>query len=173
MRPISRIAIVAVLLSIAASACGVAPSTPPAHPQVWIVRHAEKLPGDDPALSPAGLARARDLAREIHLVDAIYSTDTRRTRSTAAPLAEKLGVEIQIYDHRDAAALAERIRASGQSALIVGHSNTIAELAAMFGVDPGKEVRDNEYDRLYLITLDPRGTKGEIRRYGDALLMEQ
>lgn len=170
MRPIFRTALVAALLSIAASACTI---IPPAHPQVWIARHAEKLPGDDPALTPAGLARAQDLAGEIGTVDAIYSTDTRRTRSTAAPLAEKLGLEIEIYDHRDPAALAERIRARGQSALIVGHSNTIAELAAAFGVDPGKDVRDNEFDRLYLITLDPEGAKGEIRRYGDAPLTER
>lgn len=168
MRPTLKTAIVAALLLFTASACSV---TPPAHPQVWIVRHAEKLPGDDPALSPAGLARAEELARKIQHVDAIYSTDTRRTRSTAAPLATRLGQEIEIYDHRDPAALAARVRESGQSALIVGHSNTIADLAAAFGVDPGPEVRENEYDRLYLITLDPDGVKGERRRYGDAPLM--
>ena len=170
VRPIFRSACLAAIVLAVLTACTATPEVPQ---RIWIARHAEKLPGDDPALSPAGLARAQELAREIRHVDAIYSTDTLRTRSTAAPLAKRLGQDVQLYDHRDPAALAERIRASGQSALIVGHSNTIAGLAAAFGVDPGKEVRENEYDRLYIITLDPQGAKGEIRRYGDAPLMEQ
>ena len=165
MRPIFRTAVVVALLAIAASACSIAPSAPPAAAKAWIVRHAEKLPGDDPALSPAGVARAQELAREILLVDAIYSTDTLRTRSTAKPLADRLGLEIETYDHRDPAGLAERVRASGESVLIVGHSNTITGLAAAFGIDPGPEVREDEFDRLYVITLTPEGATGEIRRY--------
>ena len=56
---------------------------------IYLVRHAEKLAGDDPSLTPEGAARAELLAET--LGDAgivrIYSTDYARTRGTAAPLA--------------------------------------------------------------------------------------
>ncbi|MBW3567385.1 MAG: histidine phosphatase family protein [Proteobacteria bacterium] len=151
----SHARILAVLFSgllMFSAACAVTP-VEPAH--IYIVRHAEKLAGDDPALSEAGKARARALAGLLaeRGVTRIFSTDTLRTRSTAAPLAARLGVPVEIYDHKTPVELAEQVRDSGESVLIVGHSNTIAGLAAAFGADAGPEVRDDEYDRLYDIAL--------------------
>lgn len=160
----------AIAMALVVAGCAVAP---PAPQQVWIVRHAEKQAGDDPALTPAGEARAQALAQLRFIPQRVFSTDTRRTRSTALPTASRWQLPVEIYDHRDPAALAARVLESGENTLIVGHSNTIAGLAAAFGVDPGREVRENEYDRLYVITLRPEGAIGEIRRYGDAPLMRE
>lgn len=140
---------------------------PPPHPAtVYIVRHAEKADGPDPALTDEGQARAKALADVILLPQHVYSTDTLRTRSTGAVLAKRHQLPVQIYDHRDAAALVARVRAHGGTTLIVGHSNTITDIAMRFGAEPGEPVREDEYDRLYVIRLsDP--VESEIRRYGN------
>lgn len=162
-------AITALVATLVASACAPVPIEPLAVPRVFIVRHAEKLPGPDPALSEAGQVRALALARLLDEagITRIFSTDTRRTRSTANPLAQRLGLAIEIYDHREQRALAERIRSSGETVLVVGHSNTIGELAVAFGIEPGSAVSDDEYDRLYVIRLAEPGVVGEIRRFGE------
>lgn len=154
--------VAALFLAIALAACS-APA-----PQVYIVRHAEKLAGDDPPLSPPGVERAHALAGALSGagITRIFSTDTRRTRATAAPLAHALGITPEIYSASAADALAAEIAASRQTVLIVGHSNTIAQMAAAFGVDPGTPVDEaTEYDRLYVITLND-APRVEIRRYG-------
>ena len=70
----------------------------------YLVRHAEKeLEGDDPALSKAGYERADRLAAILSTVkfEAIYSSDTRRTRDTAAPTANAANMDIKIYNPRE------------------------------------------------------------------------
>ena len=158
-----RISVLAVVVLLASCA-----SSSPESREVWVVRHAEKLGGDDPALTPAGEERARALRDidGIERVTRIFSTDTTRTRTTAQPLAQKLNLPVEIYDHREPGALAERVLASGESVLIVGHSNTIREIAEEFGVAGGAEVRDDEYDRIYRITIDGSQRHVEIGRYG-------
>ena len=67
---------------------------------IVVIRHAEKDTANvaDPALSPAGEARAALLARLFGnaqgpgRLDAIYVSDTLRSRMTAAPLATRLGI---------------------------------------------------------------------------------
>lgn len=152
-----------VLLLGVFAACTATPS------RVFIVRHAEKAAGTDPGLTAAGTARAQALAEELagSGITRVFSTDTRRTRETAGPLAERLGLDVEIYDPADPAALVADVRATGGTVLVVGHSNTIGELAAGFGADAGAQVNeDAEYDRLYAITLAGDDVSGEIRRYG-------
>jgi broad specificity phosphatase PhoE len=105
-------------------------------PTFLLVRHAEKTADDprDPSLTPAGGARARRLAAEMRdapLV-AVYSTDTRRARSTALPAARMHGLAVTAYDARKADAFARELRARHPAGLvlIVGHSNTVPALAA-------------------------------------------
>lgn len=60
---------------------------------VYIVRHAEKVNETDTTdLSPAGHQRALALADTLARqgIDSIFTTPTRRTRQTAAPLAKGL-----------------------------------------------------------------------------------
>ena len=157
--------VAALFLAAALIACDSAPIAP----QVYIVRHAEKLAGDDPQLSPAGVARARALADALGSagITRIFSTDTRRTRATAAPLARALGITPQIYSSDAQDLLAANIIASGETVLIVGHSNTIREMAAAFGVDAGEPVDEaTEYDRMYVITVGD-APRVETRRYGE------
>lgn len=139
---------------------------------VFLVRHAEKQPGgDDPGLSEAGLARVRALqhALEGAAVERVHSSDYRRTRETAAPLAQAIGTEVELYDPRDLPALAARLRAAGGRHLVVGHSNTTPELVALLGGEPGEPiVEQSEYDRLYRLSVGDEGRAITVlTRFGD------
>jgi 2,3-bisphosphoglycerate-dependent phosphoglycerate mutase len=52
----------------------------------------------DPPLSPDGQAQARMVCARLAAegIDAIYATTLRRTAQTAAPLADRLGVEVRV-----------------------------------------------------------------------------
>ena len=80
------------LASIPLAACASSPA--PDARQIYLVRHAEKAAGDDPDLTVVGRARADILANELKQagLTAIYSTDTRRTRQTALPIAKATGL---------------------------------------------------------------------------------
>lgn len=146
---------------------------------IIFVRHAEKAatPADNPALSPAGEARAAELARQmvdadvIAGVDAIYATPFRRTQATAAPLAAALDLPITSYDPDDNEAVLADIldKHKGEIILVVGHSNTlpglIADLGASKRVPP---IDEDEYDNLYLVSIPWFGKTKTIRlRYGE------
>lgn len=124
--------------------------------RILLVRHAETAgEGSDPGLSEAGRRRAEGLADRLaeEGVERILSTDLRRTRETAAPLAGRLGVELEIYDHRALSDVAERLRAEGGVVLVVGHSNTTPALVELLGGDPGEPIAHDEHDRLYRVDL--------------------
>ncbi len=131
---------------------------------VFLVRHAEVLypPSADaprnPPLNRLGRERAAKLADVLHDagITAILSTDLHRTLQTAGPLAERLGLEIDTYDHRALPALADRLAATPGRFLVSGHSNTTPEMVRLLGGEPGEPIDEKtEFDRLYVITLSP------------------
>lgn len=137
---------------------------------VFLVRHAEKiLDVTNPRLSPDGLIRAHKLAAV--LTDAgigqIHSTDFHRTRETGAPLAQKLGLDVTLYDPNNPQQLVTRLRAGGKH-LVIGHSNTIPELVELLGGEGGAAINEpHEYDRLYVVTLIPdKQASSALLRYG-------
>jgi len=140
---------------------------------VFLVRHAEKADsGKDPGLTEAGRARAQDLAGALGNagLEAVHSSDYARTRDTAAPVAAQLGLEVQLYDPRDLPGLASELRARGGRHLVVGHSNTTPALVELLGGAKGLPIDDdNEFDRLYIVTVARDGTvTSVILRYGAA-----
>lgn len=122
--------------------------------QILLVRHAEaEGTGGDAALTAAGRRRAEALAELLagEDLDAVLATDTRRARDTAAPVAARHGLEVALYDHRDLAELAARLRQRGGTVLVVGHSNTTPELVRLLGGEPGEPIAHDEHDRLYRV----------------------
>lgn len=124
---------------------------------VILVRHAEKGGGDNPDLSVEGRARAQRLAVVLQRVslDAIYSTDTRRTKQTAQAVADAKGIRVQEYEANDLDDLIREIqrRNRGNTVLVVGHSNTTSELASK--LDPGSsypQIPEEVYDEMYIVT---------------------
>lgn len=137
---------------------------------VFLVRHAEKLTGSDPALTLAGDARAEALSDLLAdaKIERIHSSDYKRTLLTAAPLAEMIGVEVELYDPRDLPGIAAQLKADGGRHLVVGHSNTTGELTALLGGDGGAPIVEaTEYDRLYMVTTGTDGAAtSTLLRFG-------
>ncbi len=121
---------------------------------LYLVRHAEKEDGADPGLTAAGAQRAADLA--LLLRDAgirhVFSSDFRRTRATAAPLAAALGLEVRCYDPGDLAGLAEQLKELQDNALVVGHSDTTPALVRRLG-GTAEPLPEWQYDRVYQLRL--------------------
>jgi len=123
---------------------------------VYLVRHAEKADtGKDPELTLEGKERAEELARLLKDagVTYIWSTDYKRTRETAEPLAARLRAKVVSYDPSKLGEFATRLKSIPGRHLVVGHSNTTPGLVQALGGDPGAPMPDSEYDRFYIVTL--------------------
>lgn len=142
---------------------------------IIVIRHAEKKAepdNPDPDLSPAGQARALELARMFGSagINAIYATQYKRTQQTVKPLADKLGLTVTHVDARNTADLVARIRAqnSGQTVFIAGHNNTAPEIVAALGGPTFPMIPEAEFDNLYVVTVDRTGkTKVMKMKYGN------
>lgn len=135
-----------------------APAQVPTH-AVHVVRHFDTPKGErDPDLLPAGQARAGALVRWFagKPLAAIFVTDYRRTRQTAAPLAAARGIAVQTYDPADNPALVARIRASGGPVLVVGHSNTVPDIVAALGGTRPRDLVHEVFGDIW--TVDAAGT---------------
>lgn len=130
-----------------------------ARPTIFIVRHAEKAAtgGNDPDLSSAGRQRAQRLATVLKdaRISAIFVTELRRTRQTAAPLAQRLGLNPQVVPSNNSPLLIARLRAGSGNILVVGHSNTIPDVIRGFGVMTPIQIGENDFDNLFLLVRDP------------------
>lgn len=122
---------------------------------ILLVRHADRQ-GSADALSTAGTARAQELAHVLEKsgISAIYTSEATRTQQTAASTATLLGITPVAVPASDVAGLVSTIRSdnSGQTMLVVGHSNTVPQIIAEFG-GPVVTIGENEYDNLYVLTL--------------------
>jgi broad specificity phosphatase PhoE len=133
---------------------------------VFIVRHAEKQSSAaDPSLTEAGRERAESLAGLLADagISAIFSSEFKRTQETAAPLAKRLGLSVTVVPGKDLDALLSKVRALGPDgrALIVGHSDTVPELARRLTGVKVANLTDADYDRLYVGTIRKEGP-GEV-----------
>ncbi len=129
-----------------------------------VVRHAEKAADDpkDPSLSEAGQARALRMSERLadERVTAAYATRYRRTRMTAAKTAQAHGLEVSTYDAAqpaaDFAAQLRRTHAAGV-VLVVGHSNTVADIAGALCECKVSPMREDEYDRWIEVRIGRNG----------------
>lgn len=161
-----------VLVGLSISAAGCAPAADVGEPTlVYLVRHAERAEDgtNDPPLSEAGHARAAALAHV--LADAgvqrVFSTDYQRTRLTATPVAASAGVSVETYDPGDLPSFAEQLKGMSGRILVAGHSNTTPELVGLLGGDPIRDLPEWEYDRFYVVVLEPSGAvRSTLLRYG-------
>ena len=165
-----RLALVLALLATSLAAA------PPAVTTVILVRHAEKASQDDDSpLSVTGVERAKELARVLSgvKVDAIYTTQFKRTKDTAIPTADALGLTpvVRNTGQTYATDLAKHIldKHRGQTVLVVGHSNSTIDVLKAFGVSDVAAMPDSQYDNLYVLT-DVEGTAPKLLtlRFGAA-----
>ena len=145
---------------------------------IILVRHAEKaiVPPEnkDPDLSPAGMARAEELARMFSDsgIAAIYATQYKRTQQTVKPLADKLRLPVSQVEAKKTADLVKQIRArnTGQVIFIAGHNNTVPEIIAAMGGPQLPIIPETEYDNLYILIVQSDGPAKLVKmKYGSAI----
>jgi broad specificity phosphatase PhoE len=149
------------ILRLLLCAALIIPATIRAQTTVILVRHAEKAatPANDPTLTSQGEARARALwtAVEHARVDAIITTNLTRTRATAVPTANALGITPEVVPAGTANHVANVVaairRQVGHTVLVVGHANTVPEIIAALGGPKLPEICDATYDNLFVVTL--------------------
>jgi len=133
---------------------------------LYLVRHAEKQAdgGKDPELTAAGEHRAEQLATwfaDKNIVD-VWSSDYQRSRNTAKPVLSEQGLELRLYDPRDLPALAGKLKDNQNNAVVVGHSNTTPQLAALLCDCVVADMDDLEYDLLFVVSVNDGEAKLEI-----------
>lgn len=141
---------------------------------IILVRHAEKVKDDskDPLLTPAGKARAQELAYILKYVDleAVYSTPFIRTQETALPTAQGHGLEVRLYPGKKEKDFLQNVLTAhaGKTVLIVGHSNTVNVMAnILLGEDRFADLADPIYDNLFIAAMDAHGKAAVTRlRFG-------
>ncbi len=141
---------------------------------VIVLRHAEKQVGtiEDAPLSPEGAQRAVSLAqllgaaRAVGAIEAIYISDTRRSRDTAAPLAQQLGLTPMVRDPKQADKLVREIldQHRGRVVLVVGHSNTVPDLISQ--LTRGRvqiAIGDYDYGQAWVVSRPSFGPAGLVQ----------
>jgi len=137
---------------------------------VFVVRHAERADAGsveaqsmnaDPPLSAAGRNRAERLAAMLRdaRVAHVFTTELRRTRETAAPLASAAHLEPVTVPSKDVDGLVARVTEAKGVSLIVGHSNTVPEILKKLGVSEPVHINDDEFGDLFVVV---RGAPGDV-----------
>jgi len=139
---------------------------------VILVRHAEKA-GEtgDPELTPEGAARAEALVEVLEgtRLDAIITTQYRRTYLTAEPVARAQGrtpvvvsASGPVAAHARAVAEAVNRLPAGSAVLVVGHSNTLGHIVGALGGPALPDLCDAEFATVLI--LDRSGQTPRLLR---------
>jgi phosphohistidine phosphatase SixA len=195
LRPVLAVALSAIALEIGSFPSIAQPANRADElPILILVRHADKAaqPADDPPLTAAGAKRAQDLAEALRPagVTAIVTTQLRRTRETAQPLATALGIVPEVVKVGELAlvanpaadaqfppevlreraayikALEPAVRRRSGVVLVVGHDWSVPGLIASLGGPRLPNICGSVYDNLFVLT-SAKGKANLIRaRYG-------
>ena len=141
---------------------------------VILVRHAERMdaPREDPPLTTEGVARSQKLASLLASanIKAIYTSQFLRTKLTAEPLSKQTGVAVtpltlQVKQSNPREVSEQSIRQivdkimerPGETALVVGHSNSVPDVIRMLGGDTVPTVDEKWFDDLFIVTVYAKG----------------
>jgi broad specificity phosphatase PhoE len=137
------------------------------------VRHAEKADDgtSNPPLTKEGEARAERIKNFLKTgyksVDAVFSTDYKRTEFTAQPTAKEFGLTIQKYDPRAPNVFIKTLIKdyAGKVVLIVGHSNTTPLLVnTILDENRFEQLDESDYDEVFIVKASGIGkAKVEVK----------
>jgi broad specificity phosphatase PhoE len=133
-----------------------------------LVRHAEKVMdgSKDPLLTEQGIERAGRLQAllEKASIDAIYTTPFRRTHATVEPLAQAKGINVREYEGQKEAAIDDMLKQhAGKTVLVIGHSNTIPEIANwLTGSKQYSDFDDSDYGNVLIISVIKKGSMASV-----------
>jgi broad specificity phosphatase PhoE len=126
----------------------------------YLIRHAEKDRTDktnrNPNLNEQGINRAEkwmNYFKDIEL-NAVYSTNYKRTIQTAKPISESKKLEIKNYEPSRMYDAIFQNTTKGKTILVVGHSNTTpAFVNKILGKRKYEDINDNDNSSLYIVTI--------------------
>jgi phosphohistidine phosphatase SixA len=132
---------------------------------LYVTRHFEKGPGNDPGLTEAGQRRARLLAQMLANtgISRIITSELRRTIETVLPLGENLAIaEEDFLKIGDINEVVEYVRSlpQGTTAILSHHSFTLHQILTGLCV-PGHEnirIGGSAYDNLFIVLFPAGGT---------------
>jgi len=127
---------------------------------IYLVRHSEKeRASEDPDLTPCGVERSESLRAFFESVplEAVYSTQYRRTLNTALPTAKAKGLEIEAYSPQALQKMAAQLLQKQQDVLVVGHSNTTGVLAGLLVQEDIGAFDESIYNRVYQVVVSESG----------------
>ncbi len=143
----------------------------------YIVRHAEKESGTamtagtiktrDVPLSEQGMKRAEKLKDQLQdkKIKHIYSTNTIRTKSTAEPMSQLIGIPTQIYNAPDNG-FVQRLKSLKGNVLIVGHSNTVDDIInALMDKKFIIDLPDDQYGDIFIVHRKGDSKHYEVKRF--------
>ncbi len=168
MRSLCTLIIVSLGALLALDGCK---SSDPTESVIYLVRHAEKADDgtDDPPLTREGQQRAEKLSRLLkdEDIDYIFSSDYKRTKQTALPIAGALNKEIMSYDPGDFGILLNFINShKGANFLVVGHSNSTPALAnALLKKDVFDNFDESDYGNLIRLNLTGKEVRSTMDRF--------
>lgn len=137
-----------------------AANAPTAGKQIFVMRHLDTLEGNDPPLSPKGARRAASLTGFLsnQNIKAIYVTNTLRSRQTVMQVSASLNLSPQVYEPARPDALAAAVEAVKGNVLVVGHSNTVADLVARFGGTRPADLAPTDFGTIWRVDTVARST---------------
>ena len=126
----------------------------------YLIRHAEKdrtnKANRDPNLNKKGQERVKIWTNYFENIDldAVYSTEYKRTMQTAKTIAENKSLEIQNYDPLKMYDAFFQKETKEKKVLIVGHSNTTPSFVnKILGEKKYKNMTDRDNSTLYIVTI--------------------
>ena len=126
---------------------------------IYLVRHSERAEDgtDDPPLAVAGRIRTQVLRHLLAQagVTHVHTTEWKRTRETARPIAEDIGLEPSVYNPEELETFASTLSTTPGRHLVVGHGNTTPMLVKALGGSSPEPIEEFEYDRLYIVVIPP------------------
>lgn len=139
---------------------------------VVVVRHAEvdTAADPDPGLSVDGRERAARLAkmlsqaRPVRAIDAIFTSEFRRTQQTATPLSETLALPLNVVPAATWSSLPRKITRQhrGEYVFVTGSTNTIPSLIEALSGEQ-VSVREDEFDAMFVVFV-PQFSKPKVVR---------
>lgn len=127
-----------------------------------LTRHGEKIDQTkNPQLSEAGKLRAENLKKILAnapIFDIVYSSKYYRTVNTIRPYCKSKSIKWKIYDPKKPDSLILLLK-SYNTALIVGHSNTIPKLINHLTGTDLPEFVEEDYNNLVFIKIPHKGAK--------------
>ncbi len=122
--------------------------------QIFLSRHMEKATsGQDPALSPCGVAQAQAFAAQLKNTPLpwLMHTPYQRTKQTAEAFSQQ-GRQLLSYDPRQLDQLSTELNNKAGNVLVIGHSNTIPALVAKLTGETVAPLTEQDYGRIYILT---------------------